>query len=113
MGFTNIEDNRSYGLHGKLIAKEGKEKGHARMLLEASELMELAKGCRLYAVNKDNTNPEDVWVTEISANKQAHDSSLSILGVKELIGKGIPIPEGNPQKGQELEVVSGLRIRLS
>ncbi len=102
-----MENDTSYGLHGKLTAKAGK----ARILLEASELMESAKGCRLYAISMDNTNPDEVWVTEIWDNKQAHDSSLNVPGVKELIGKAIPILEGSQQKGQELEVIGGLGIK--
>ena len=61
MGFTNLENNTSYGLHGKLTAKEGKGKELTIILLEASKLMETAKGCRLYAVSIDNKNPEVVW----------------------------------------------------
>ncbi|PRX54259.1 putative quinol monooxygenase [Flagellimonas meridianipacifica] len=111
VSFTNLENNTSYGLHGKLTAKEGKGKELAKILLEASELMESAKGCRLYAISMDHTNPDDVWVTEIWDNKQAHDNSLNISGVKELIGKAIPILEGSPQKVQEFEVIGGLGIK--
>ena len=111
IGFTNMENNTSYGLHGKLTAKEGKGKELSTILLEASELMESAKGCRLYAVSMDNTNPDDVWVTEIWDNKQAHDNSLNVPGVKELIAKAIPILAVSPQKGQELKVIGGLGIK--
>ncbi|NHF58523.1 antibiotic biosynthesis monooxygenase [Flavobacteriaceae bacterium TP-CH-4] len=111
LGFTNLENNTSYGLHGKLTAKEGKGQELSSILLEAAKLMESAKGCRLYAVGVDKTYPNEVWVTEIWDNKQAHDNSLNVLGVKELIGKAIPILKGSPQKGKELEVIGGLGIR--
>ena len=56
-------------------------------------------------------SPDDadtVWVTEVWDSKEDHDNSLSVAGVRELIGKAIPILDGPPQKGQELNVIGGL-----
>ncbi len=111
MSFINTENNTSYGLHGKLTAKEGKGRELAKILLKAAELMESAKGCHLYAVSIDSKNLNDVWVTEIWDNKQAHTHSLNVPGVRELIEKAIPLLEGSPQKGQELEILGGLGIK--
>jgi len=106
-----MEDNTLYGLHGKLVAKEGNRKQLSEILLEAANLMKSAEGCHLYTVsiNKDNTN--EVWVTEIWDSKDHHDNSLNIAGVKELIGKAMPLLDGNPQTGQRLEVLGGFGIK--
>ncbi len=106
-----MEDNSLYGLHGKLVAKEGKAKELSRILLDASSLMQSAKGCYLYAVSIDMSNPSEVWVTEIWESKQDHANSLNTEGVQELIGKAIPLLAGSPQKGQELEIIGGLGVR--
>ena len=109
--FSNMEDNSFYGLHGKLIAKEGKAKELSRILLDASSLMKSAKGCYLYVVSIDKSNPDEVWVTEIWESKEDHANSLNVKGVKELIGKAIPLLNGSPQKGQELEILGGLGVK--
>ena len=106
-----MENNIFYGLHGKLNAKEGKAQELASILLDASALMQNAKGCHLYAVSIDQNNPNEVWVTEIWESKEDHAQSLSVDGVKELIGKAIPLLDGSPQKGQELEILGGLGVK--
>jgi len=105
-----MKNNTLHGLHGKLVAKEGKAKELAQILLDASALMKSAKGCHLYAVSIDNNNPNEVWVTEIWDSKEDHGNSLNAPGVRELIGKAMPMLAGSPQKGQELEILGGLGI---
>jgi len=105
-----MENNTLYGLHGKLAAKEGKGKELAQILLNASALMKSAKGCHLYVVGIDDNQPDEVWVTEIWDSKEDHDNSLSVPGVRELIGTAMPILAGPPQKGQELKILGGLGI---
>lgn len=96
-----------YLLHGKLTASTGNGPQLAAILLEASELIKTAKGCKLYVVSNDALNVNDVWITEIWDSKEDHDQSLNVPGVKELIGKAMPILAGQPQKGQELELIGG------
>ena len=99
-----------YGLHGKLTATAGNGDKLAAILLEASRLVSTAKGCRLYMVSKDNTDPEAVWITEAWDSKDDHDSSLQVAGVKELISQAMPLLNGRPEKGQELEIMGGAGI---
>lgn len=99
-----------YGLHGKLTAKQGSGKELAGILLEAAKLVSEAKGCRLYLISKDNNDKEAVWVTEVWDSKEDHDNSLKAEGVRELISKAIPILNGPPAKGQELEILGGKGI---
>ncbi|MFV0604383.1 MAG: putative quinol monooxygenase [Niabella sp.] len=96
-----------YLLHGKLAAKENKTGELASILLEAAALIANAKGCHLYAISKDANDASAVWVTEVWDTKEDHDNSLSVPGVRELISKAMPILEGAPQKGQELELLGG------
>ena len=96
-----------YGLHGKLQATAGNGEKLAQILLEAAKLVSTAKGCLLYLVSLDQTTPDGVWVTEVWDSKDDHDNSLQVPGVRELIGQAMPLLDGRPEKGQELEVLGG------
>jgi len=96
----------SYLLHGKLTAKEGQRQTLAEILIQASKLMATAKGCHLYAVALDEKDAHSVYITEIWESKEDHDNSLKVEGVRELIMTAMPILDGQPQKGQELEIIS-------
>ncbi len=106
-----MENNTYYGLNGKLTAQEGRGQELAEILLEAAALMKSAKGCRLYSVAIDSASPEDVYVNEIWDSKEDHDNSLNIPGVRELIGRALPMLEGRPEAGLELKVLGGLGIK--
>lgn len=97
-------------LHGKLTAKPGHRDELSNILLEASRLVAKAKGCNLYAISKDEKDQHSVYVTEIWTTKDDHDNSLKVEGVRALIMKAMPIIDGQPQKGQELEVIGGAGI---
>lgn len=98
---------KKYGLHGKLIAARGKGDALAAILLEASRLVSGAKGCRLYLVSKDARDPDCVWVTEVWDSRADHDESLKAESVRALITQAMPLLEGRPEKGSELEVIGG------
>jgi quinol monooxygenase YgiN len=100
-----------YGLHGKLTATAGNQDKLASILLQAATLVSTAKGCHLYLVSQDNSDPDAVWITEVWDSKEDHDSSLHAPGVKELITQAMPLLNGRPQKGQELEILGGAGIR--
>lgn len=99
-----------YALHGKLVAQDGKGNELAKILLDAASLMKSAKGCHLYVVGVDEINPDEIWITEIWDTKEDHDNSLNVPGVRELIEKAIPILNGNPEKGQEWNILGGTGI---
>lgn len=102
--------NNKYGLHGKLKATAGNGDKLAEILLEASRLVSTAKGCHLYMVSLDESEKDAVWVTEAWDSKDDHDNSLSVPGVRELIAQDMPILDGMPQKGQELQILGGAGI---
>lgn len=99
-----------YLLHGKLTAKPKHADELANILLEASKLVAVAKGSILYVIGKDENDPNSVYVTEIWNSKEDHDNSLNVVGIRELIIKAMPILEGQPTKGQELEILGGAGI---
>ena len=99
-----------YLLHGKLQAKPNQTNELADILLKASELVSTAKGCRLYVIGKDENEPNSVYVKEVWDSKDDHDNSLKVEGVRELIMKAMPILDGQPTKGQELEILGGTGI---
>tara|TARA_R110001592_G_scaffold237306_4_gene496188 strand:+ start:32369 stop:32674 length:306 start_codon:yes stop_codon:yes gene_type:complete len=96
-----------YGLHGKLTAQEGQVDALANILLEASVLVSKAKGCRVYAISKEDN---DVWITEVWDSKDDHDKSLENAEVRALIGTAIPLLDGKPEKGQVLNILGGFGL---
>ncbi|MDR2206859.1 MAG: antibiotic biosynthesis monooxygenase [Flavobacteriaceae bacterium] len=99
-----------YLLHGNLTAKAGHRDELADILIDASKLVSAVKGCKLYAISKDAGDQNSIYVTEIWESKADHDNSLNAEGVKTLIMKAVPILDGPPQKGQELEILGGAGI---
>ncbi len=79
-----------FGLIGRLVAQTGHRDALVAHLREGAELMESAPGCELYAVGIGETG-DDVWVTEIWTSREDHASSLSLPGVKDLIGRARPL----------------------
>lgn len=106
-----LQENRNmYLLQGSLKAKPGKREDLATILLKASKLVSTAKGCRLYLVSKNENETDMVYVTEMWDSKQDHDDSLNVKGVRELIMTAMPLLEGPPKKGQELDVLGGFGL---
>lgn len=97
-------------MHGKLTAKQGHREELAALLIEASKLVSTAQGCRLYVIGLDSDDSNSVFITEIWDNKEDHDNSLKVDGVRELIMKAMPLLDGPPTKGQEIEVLGGTGI---
>jgi quinol monooxygenase YgiN len=64
----------------------------------------------LYVIGLDELEPNAVYITEIWDSKEDHDNSLKVEGVRDLIVKAMPLLDGPPQKGQELEILGGLGI---
>lgn len=106
----NQENMNKYLLHGKFTAKTGQADELANILIEASKLVSTAKGCKLYVVSKDEKDQNSIYVTEIWDSKEDHDNSLQIKGVRALIMKAMPLLDGQPEKGQELELLGGTGI---
>ena len=100
-----------YGLHGKLKATSGNGDKLASILLEASQVVKDVKGCHLYLVSKGKDEKDCIWVTEVWDTREDHDCSLKIESIKTLIKQAIPLIDGQPGKGQELEILGGAGIK--
>lgn len=92
-----------YGLSGSFTAVEGKGNELASILEDAANLMKDAKGCLVYIVGQQSDDKDIVHVFEVWESKEDHDSSLQINGVRELIGKAMPIIDGKPS-GTEIDI---------
>ena len=108
---TKTFSSEKYGLHGKLLAKEGKGSELADILIKASELVSTAKGCHLYVVSIDMLNDDEVWVTEIWESREDHENSLKIPEVRALISEAMPILEAQQTKGRKLKVLGGHGVK--
>lgn len=95
-----------YGLFGKFIAHDGKRDELAVILIEAAKLLETTnEDCLQYTVGISQ-NSNDVWVSEVWTNKEAHDTSLEPVNVRNLIMKAAPLIKAMPS-GTEYDVLGG------
>jgi quinol monooxygenase YgiN len=98
-----------YSLCGSLRATEGEGDALAALLLEAADALEAAEGCLLYIVNRVDDDPEAVWVIEVWTDEAAHQASLSLPSVQEIIGRARPLIAGSGERF-ELRPVGGLGL---
>ncbi|MBO6523696.1 MAG: antibiotic biosynthesis monooxygenase [Balneolaceae bacterium] len=99
-----------YGLQGSFTAKVGKGDELVAILAEAAELMKGAKGCHIYVVGQEAQNADVICVSEVWESKEDHDNSLNIPGVRELIGKAMPIIDGKPESF-EVDIIGGAGLQ--
>lgn len=83
-----------YGLLGKFTAQPGRRDELLRLLLQGAEAMNAPAGCLLYLISTSLSEDDAIWVTEVWDSKEAHDASLSIPGVREIIGQAMPLIAG-------------------
>ena len=96
----------NFGMFGKLSTEPKNREKLVSILTEAAELMQDVDGCHTYIVSKDANDDGAVWVMELWDTKKAHDNSLTLPRVRELISKAMPILKGSPE-GVTVIPVSG------
>jgi quinol monooxygenase YgiN len=101
-----------YGLYGQLRSTKGNADKLVDILLQASKFLSSVKGCCIYIVSKDRSDKNIVHVTEIWDTKEDHDHSLGLQEIRDLISQALPLLDGNPEKGKELEVFGGKGIYM-
>ncbi|WNJ17751.1 putative quinol monooxygenase [Pontibacter sp. G13] len=106
-----METSPHYGLIGSFQAIDGAGEQLAGILLQAAELMRSADGCQLYAVGQSPDQSDTIWVMEIWDSQEAHDQSLGLPGVRELIGQAMPLLAAPPKGGQALEILGGVGVK--
>lgn len=80
-----------YGLCGQIVARPGDGDALAALLLDAAAAMGAVAGCHLYVVSRDPGNEDAVWVLEAWESADAHQASLKLESVRNLISQARPI----------------------
>ena len=83
-----------YSVYGNIIAQEGKVEELKSYLLEAAAGMETVEGCYCYIVGVNPDEENAVYVFEVWENEEAHQASLQLENVRQLIEKAKPIIAG-------------------
>lgn len=96
----------SYGLCGKIVANPGHGGTLAGHLLDAAAALENVDGCRLYVVSRDPGDADAVWVVEVWDSAEAHQASLQLEAVQNLIARARPVIAAMGQR-IELEPIGG------
>lgn len=99
-----------YGYLAQLRALPGKADELIALLLSTGSNTQAMAGCRLYAVARDAHDEHLIHISEIWDSKQAHDDSLKQPGVRAIITQAMPLLDGMPQKGIEMEVIGGIGV---
>lgn len=93
-----------YGRCGKLMAVPGRRDELVALLRRASDAIAAADGCRMYLVGVAADDPDGVWVTEVWDDREAHQASLQMDGVRALIAEGMPMIAGMGDSVEMTEV---------
>jgi quinol monooxygenase YgiN len=67
------------GRYVKMKARPGQGAALAELMLRVADGLRSTPGCELYIVNRDQTDPDVVWVSELWASQEALDSSVREL----------------------------------
>ena len=86
-----------YAMIGSFETKPENRETLVEILLKAAEMMNELDDCQMYIVNKDAEDAGRVWVYEMWTSKAAHDNSLTLLQVRELISQAMPLLVGQPE----------------
>lgn len=95
-----------FGMVGKLFTEPENRDTLIDILTQAAALMDDFETCYLYVVSKDANDDSAVCVMELWESKDAHDESLKLESVRNLIGQAMPILKGQPE-GTTLIPISG------
>lgn len=87
----------NYALCGKFIVEPRDRDALVTILSTAADLMAQAEGCRAYIVYTETADDSAVWVTELWDSQDAHDQSLTLPGVSNLIAQARPLIRGIEQ----------------
>lgn len=80
-----------FSKYGKLTALDGQGETLLALLLEAAEELKAVTSCDCYIVGMHEEEPNAVYVFEVWDNKEAHEASLSLDVVRNLISQAMPI----------------------
>ena len=100
-----------YGLCGKIVATPGDGDALAGHLLDAASALGDEPSCHLYAVNRDPGDADAVWVVEFWDSAAAHQASLELEAVRELIARARPIIASMGDR-IEFEPLGGKGVRM-
>lgn len=88
---TSGQEQKMYGLIGKMTATPGNRDALAAILLEGTTAM---PGCLSYVVAQDPANADAIWITEVWDTEANHKGSLSLPAVQAAIAKARPLIAG-------------------
>ncbi len=80
-----VEEVLAYGIIGQMNVVAGKRDELIAILAEGTRDM---PGSISYAISKDQSDENAIWITEYWESKEAHAASLELESVQVAIGKG-------------------------
>jgi len=96
----------NYGMVGKFVTDPDDRDALLDILAKGVESIRALDGCHLYVVSKDADKDDTIWVMELWETKAAHDHSLTLPALRDLINQAMPLLKSSPE-GSTLIPVSG------
>jgi quinol monooxygenase YgiN len=80
-----------YGLIASMTAVPGRRDDLISIVLTGVADM---PGCLSYVVAKDANDADSIWISEVWQSKASHESSLTLVAVKDAISRAKPLTAG-------------------
>jgi quinol monooxygenase YgiN len=100
------------GRYVRFTSEPGRGDDLAALMTEVARSQAGAVGCRLYAANRDASDPDTVWITELWDSQADVDAALAGLRTeagKARLGEVMALLAGPPQR-TDLEPLGGVGI---
>ena len=79
--------------YGKAKAREGRGQELAQLLLAAADDLDSDPGCQLYLINRQASEPDLIWVTELWRSQADLDASLERIRGSEGVAAAMALVE--------------------
>ncbi len=83
-----------FGMQAVLTAQAGKGAELADFMLEASSLVSHLSGCEIYIAQRAISDTDKILITEVWADQESHQKSLTDPAIRDLIGRARPLIAG-------------------
>jgi quinol monooxygenase YgiN/mannose-6-phosphate isomerase-like protein (cupin superfamily) len=98
----------SIARYAKARAKPGKGDELAAELLDVANGLREVAGCELYVINRDASDPDVVWVTELWRSEEHMQAALQVPGARERIGAVLELVAQDGFERIDLEPCGGV-----
>ena len=87
-----------HALLNRLTTRAGQRGRVVELLVEAGKLFDDDPACLLYLVNESADDPDVIWVFDLWASQEDHETALAQPALKPYIAESLPLLVGMPEQ---------------